>query len=202
MKDKTRDKIEEFWEWFINSEKLIIEIINDDFHEGRKSLSRNMDNFILQFGMFTWEMGPTGDRYYLTISPNGNEELFEVSREIVAYAPDLKQWKFHAAKPKKEWDLKFKVFDDFMTPHEVDASSWEYFLSRNASQKIEINILARNINYLDGETKLTAADVVVTSLLGEAFKIQNVESIKVLDKFDSIQSEKSSSIYKLSSEFS
>lgn len=202
MKDKTRDKIEEFWEWFINSEKLIIEIINDDFHEGRKSLSRNMDNFILQFGMFTWEMGPSGDHYYLTISPNGNEELLEVSKEIVAYAPALKQWKFYAAKPKKEWDLRFKVFDDFMTPHEVDASSWRYFLNRNALEKIEITILAKNISHLDGETKLTAADLVVTSLLGEDFKIQNVGFIKVLDKFDSIQSAKTSSIHELSNEFS
>src|SRR5690606_8077079 len=125
---------------------------------GRKSLARNMDNFVLHFGMFTWEMGPVDGRYYLTISPNGNEELLEVSEELIASAPELKRWNFYAAKPKKEWDLKFKVFDDFMTPHEVDASDWQYVWEHGPSRKITITVMANSIHHLDDETKLSAAD--------------------------------------------
>lgn len=199
MKDSIREKMEEFWEWFANNEKLIAEILDDDFHEGRKSLARNMDNFILQFGMFTWEMGPAEGNYYLTISPNGNEELLEVSKELVSYAPVLSRWKFYASKPKKEWDLKFKVFDDWMTGHEVDASDWEYIIEQNrAASKIEIVIAAKSIAHLDKDTKLSAADVVVTSLVGEEYKILNVGSIKVVDTFETNDAENSKSIFELS----
>ena len=201
MKDKVREKMEEFWEWFANNEKLIAEILNDDFHEGRKSLARNMDNFILQFGMFTWEMGPAEGHYYLTVSPNGNEELLEVSKELVSYAPVLRRWKFYASKPKKEWDLKFRVFDDWMTGHDVDASDWEYLIERvSTASKIGIVIAAKSIAHLDQDTKLSAADVVVTSLIGEAFKIQKVESIQIVDEFDEISAAKSKSIFKLGEE--
>lgn len=201
MKDKIREKMEEFWEWFANNEKLIAEILNDDFHDGRKSLARNMDNFILQFGMFTWEMGPVEGKYYLTISPNGNEELLEVSKELVSYAPVLSQWEFYASKPKREWDLKFRVFDDLMTGHDVDASDWEYYIERvSTASKIKVFIAAKSIAHLDEHTKASAADLVVTSLVGEEYKIRNVDSIKVVNSFETTEAAKPKSIFRLGNE--
>lgn len=202
MKSEIREKIEEFWEWFASSEKWITEILNDDYHEDRKSLVQTMDNQILQFGMFTWEMGPKGDgQYFLTISPNGNEELLQVSKQIIALSPELKNWEFFYAKPAKDWDLKFSVFDDFMDEHPVDASGWRYLIQRPSKRNAQVIIEAENISHLDEETKMTAGDLVVTSLLGEAFKIYHIGKIIVVNQFDADEKSGSKSIFDLSKEF-
>lgn len=185
MKDIEKEKIEAFWQWFCNSVDQIKEVLSNDHHEGRKSLVKTMDNQVLQFGMFTWEMGPSEEQhYFLTISPNGNEELLEISKQIVKLSPTFPDWEFYYAKPAKKWDLKFRVFDDFMEEHRIDASSWQYLIENNSSNDIEIVIEAGNLSHLDQETKITAVDLVVTSLIGEAFKIYNVKGLQVMNAFD------------------
>lgn len=198
MKDQEREKIEEFWEWFVNNETHIKEVLADDYHEGRKSLVKTMDNQILQFGMFTWEMGPEGDKnYYLIISPNGNGELLEKSKEIIALSPGLRNWKFYYARPAKEWDLKFSVFDDFMEEHKVDASGWNFILEKSEGNSNNIIVEAQNLKHLDEETKLTAGNLVVSSLLGEAFKINFIDKVKIVNHFESLQESNRRSIFEL-----
>src|SRR5690606_8768571 len=108
MTEIDKDKIEEFWEWFSMNVDHIKEVLSDDFHEGRKSLVKTTDNQVLQFGMFTWEMGPLDEQlYFLTISPNGSEELLQISKQIIEGSPSFPDWKFYYAKPAKNWDLKF-----------------------------------------------------------------------------------------------
>lgn len=202
MKESDKEKIEAFWDWFANNVDHIKEVLANDFHEGRKSLVKTMDNQVLQFGMFTWEMGPTDEQvYFLTISPNGNEELLEISKQIMEFSPSFPDWNFYYAKPAKEWDLKFSVFDDFMEEHRVDASSWNYLIEGSSSKNIKILIEAGNLAHLDQETKMTAVDLVVTSLIGEAFKIYNVKSLLVVDVFDHQQTSIGKNINNLATEF-
>lgn len=202
MKESDKEKVEEFWEWFTKNINHIKEVLSNDHHEGRKSLVKTMDNQVLQFGMFTWEMGPLDEQFYfLTISPNGNEELLGISKQIIEFSPNLPDWKFNYAKPAKEWDLKFSVFDDFMEEHRIDASSWNYLIERKSSNNINIIIEAGNLAHLDQETKMTAVDLVVTSLIGEAFKIYNIKSLQAVDFFDPQQISIGKKIHDLATEF-
>lgn len=202
MKEIEKEKIEDFWEWFANNVNHIKEVLSNDFHGGRKSLVKTMDNQVLQFGMFTWEMGPLDEQlYFLTISPNGNEELLEISKQIMERSPSFPEWSFNYAKPAKKWDLKFSVFDDFMEEHKIDASSWNYLIEQNKSNDINIVIEAGNLSHLDQETKMTAVDLVVTSLIGEAFKIYNVKGLRVVDAFDPQQISNGKDIHDLATAF-
>lgn len=198
MKDAEKEKIEEFWDWFANNENHIKEVLTDDYHGGRRSLVKNMDNQILQFGMFTWEMGPQGDKtYYLIISPNGNEELLETSREIINLSPEFDDWEFHYARPAKEWDLRFAVFDDFMEEHKIDASDWKFFLEKSKAKRVNIIVEASNLKHLDEETKLTAGNLVVTSLLGEVLKIKFIDKIQMVSELEGLQKKSRKSIFEL-----
>ena len=116
-------KIEKLWKWFVANENQIIDSFQNeslvDFIVG------NLDNLILDFGMFAWEIGPgKAKSWFFTISPNGDKDLMVVSKKIMAAAPTLDDWEFNYCKPAKEWDRKFIIYDCNMNQQHIDASNW------------------------------------------------------------------------------
>jgi hypothetical protein len=180
-----KNKIKSFWEWFMDNEELIKEIVSDESHTDRVSLVHSLDNQILEFGMFTWEIGPGSHKpFFLTISPNGDKKLLEISKLIMKSSPKLADWEFNHSKPVKDWNLKFTLYDGYMIERNIDASVWNYVVLQTAANKMEIIIEAANINKLDDETQLIAAELVVTSMLGEERKINEVSGIRIVKEFE------------------
>ena len=184
-KEIVKKKIKLFWEWFINNEALMRAVVNDDFHEQRESLINAIDNQVLDFGMFTWEIEENKEnKISFTISPNGNVELLELSKFIIEHAPNLSNWKFNYAKPIKNWDFTFSVFDDYANEHEIDASEWNFVLLPVNDNKVKVIIEANNITNLDYETKLSAGNFVLTNTLGEECKINNVYEVEIVNELE------------------
>lgn len=178
-------QIEAFWEWFVANEMQIKEILDDDIHPKRDALVRAMDDHILGFGLFTWEMGPTNSNaFYLTISPNANKELLEISKSIIALAPSLDNWAFYYAKPVREGDLVLNLYDEDFNEHQVDAMGWQFVLTSDLNGKANIVLEAPNMAPLDLETRLEAGNLVVSSLLGEEKRINAVRKIDVVIAFE------------------
>lgn len=175
-----------FWDWFVANEEKIKEILDDDIHPQRDALVREMDNHILGFGLFTWEMGPIehSRSFYLTISPNSDKDLLEISKSIIALAPDFRDWTFNYAKPVKEGDLLLNLYDEDFNEHRVDALEWHFVLVPQGNKKTDIIIEAPNMSQLDNETRLEAGSLVVSSLLGEEQRIRLVRKIDIVDIFD------------------
>lgn len=178
-KDLFKSKIKEFWKWFVINEQKF-RIISDP-HAVREML----DNQVLQFGVFSWEIGE-GIRksHTFTISPNGNPKMLRRSEAIIGEAPELAHWEFFAAKPSREWNFIFEMYDSFMVKREIDAAEWEYIIRMTPEQKLRILIYAENIDFLDEEDKVVASDLVINTIIGEMDKIYYVDSISFVDFVD------------------
>ena len=84
-----------------------------------------------------------------------------------------------------------------MEEHKVDASEWKFVVEKSEGNSNNIIVEAQNLKHLDEETKLTAGNLVVTSLLGEAFKINFIDKVKIVNQFEKLQKENSRSIFEL-----
>ena len=176
-------KIENLWRWFVANENQIIASFQNE--SLANYIVEHLDNLILDFGMFTWEIGPGKVKpWFLTISPNGDKDLIKVSQKIIEHAPNLDDWEFNYCKPAKVWDRKFIIYDINMNEQNIDASNWKYVMLRNEDGMIDLILEAKNITHLDDDTSRTAANIIVTNEIGEETKIQKILSVDIVDKLE------------------
>ena len=191
-----KNKINDFWNWFAEHEEKF-RIIQDP-HAVREML----DNQILQFGAFAWEIGEGKDKpHTLTISPNGNSKLLRRSQAIIGEAPDSKYWEFFAAKPPRDWDFIMEMYDAFMVKQTVDTAEWEYLFRMTPEFKLRILLYAENIDSFDEDDKKSASDFVVDSIIGEADRIDFVDSIEFISFVDETQEDDIKSLLEMKVEF-
>ncbi len=183
---ENEDKIMEFWRWFVKSESTIKNCIENESSAGREDLVDQLNQLILNIGTFTWDIGlDDSNSWFLTISPNGDKDLFKVTRETMELAPDHMNWIFYSSKPAKKWDRKFSVYNYDFDVVEVDASPWHYVAFGEDDGSLELIIEAKNIEHLDPETALNAANNFVVSEIGEALKIEKIGSVEIVRQFES-----------------
>ena len=76
-------KIDQFWSWFVQMEGPIRSFFTEEEPVNKDLIIESMNNRVLDFGMFTWEIGPGMNQpYYFLISPNGDKERLQISRQI------------------------------------------------------------------------------------------------------------------------
>ena len=191
-----KNKISDFWNWFVEHEEKF-RVIQDP-HAAREML----DNQILQFGVFAWEIGEGFDKpHTFTISPNGNSKMLRRSQAIIGEAPDLKYWEFFAARPARDWDFILEMYDSFMVKQKVDTADWEYLFRLTPEFKIRVLLYAENIDFFDEDDKKSASDFVLNSIIGEADKIDYVDSIEFIPFVDETQEDDLKSLHELKFEF-
>jgi hypothetical protein len=191
-----KNKINDFWNWFVEHEEKF-RIITDP-HAAREML----DNQILPFGVFAWEIGEGQNKpHTLTISPNGNSKMLRRSQAIIGEAPDLKYWEFFAARPARDWDFILEMYDSFMVKQRIDTSDWEYLFRLTPEFKIRVLLYAENIDFLDADDKISASDFVINSIIGEADKIDYVDSIEFIPFVDETQEDDIKSLLEMKFEF-
>jgi hypothetical protein len=191
-----RNKINDFWSWFVEHEEKF-RIIRDP-HAAREML----DNQILQFGVFAWEIGEGRDKpHTFTISPNGNSKMLRRSQAIIGEAPEMKHWEFFAARPARDWDFILEMYDSFMVKQQVDSAEWEYLFRLTPEFKVRILLYAENIDFFDDDDKRSAADFVINSIIGEADKIDYVDSIEFIPFVNETQEDDIKSLLELKFEF-
>jgi hypothetical protein len=165
----------DFWKWFTKN--------SDRLHSNNydTSLLKKFDDTISSWNL-GWEIGPgLTTENSLTISPNGDKELLEQTEKIINAAPALENWEFYSWKQSKENWHKVKLVD---REAEVDAIDWTYVLLKYPDHKIEILIKADNLKSFDITTKELAVDLVLTNLLGEKRKIEELNFIDIVNEFD------------------
>ena len=189
-----KNKIDYFWEWFVKHERQFREISDP------VATRELLDNQVLQFGIFSWEIGEGRSKpHSFTISPNGDPKMLRRSEAIVGEAPELPEWEFFAAKPAEDWDFIFKMFDSTMLQQTINASEWKYLIEIEAEQKLKILFYTENIDFLDADDKLSAADFVLNQTIGEMEKIYYIDGVSFIDFLEKDQEEdfKSMAVFKL-----
>lgn len=102
-----------FWQWFANNNERLT-MIGDLDDDGRKAI---IDELQIQLDIYceglTFEIGePTPSGRILTLSAEGDVELFRFVDDLVENAPDFDWWEFVAFKQPKGTDLKV-TFDKY-----------------------------------------------------------------------------------------
>lgn len=178
------ERVDAFWEWFVLNEERIVAILNNEESRDKESLVQSLNDWVLQLGMFSWEMGRGQRRpYFFTISPNRDPELFALSQQIIDAAPELPQWELNDAKPAQQWDLRLNIYDNDLNEWRVNASSWKFILLSKPHNKVKVRILAKNIAKLDAEARASAAELYVSGVAGEALRIRHVAGIEITSSF-------------------
>ena len=175
------EKIMAFWQWFVKSESIIKDCIENETEKTREHVVEQLNNLILNIGAFSWDIGLDGSNsWFLTISPNSDKDQFKVSKEIMEYAPTHMNWTFHSSKPAKNWDRIFKIHNHNLDLVNIDANPWNYIVFEEGDGQLELIFEANNITHIDEETALSAAHEFVTHELGEALKIKRIASVKIV----------------------
>lgn len=179
------EKIEAFWRWFVQNNSFIKDSIQGESAKDRATVVEKMNNYILDLGLFTWDLGLNDENmWFLTISPNGDSELLEISQRIMEDAPTHLDWEFHASKPAKNWNRIFFVYNEQMDELEIDANDWEFIATPAGDGKITLLLEARNIEMLDIETAEQAANVFLVNEIGELAKISILQEVKIVSKIE------------------
>lgn len=183
--NSNEEKILKFWQWFVKNEDNIKNCIENESAKDREFIVDQLNEYILDIGTFTWDIGlDDTNSWFLTISPNGDEDLFKVTQEVISYAPDHMNWIFYSSKPAKIWDRKFEIYNTEFDVVSIDASYWHYIAFEDEDGRLELILEARNIIHLDYDTAVTAANQFVIGELGEALQIKRISSIEIVDQFD------------------
>ncbi|MGN7706874.1 hypothetical protein [Chryseobacterium sp. 22543] len=176
MKEK---EFNNFWNWikidieYLAPKKITTEYVN------------LLDAEIERIGDFSWEIGFDNrvNKNFLTISPEGDAELLELSRKIINEAPFIKDWIFYSAKPPKQWKLIFNLLinDEKI---QFNASEWKYILYKYPDNVYDIVIKVPKSYLPYAEYFYQIGDIAVTGELGEAFVIEYINEIELVYEFD------------------
>lgn len=174
---KMADNIISFWNWFKENE--------DDLQPDKitSELINKLDEKILSFGDYNWEIREGSKKSnMLIISPGGNVDLLEETKNIINLSPNLNNWEFCHYKPAKVWDYQFSI-EDKGVKRMINASNWEYVLLKFPNGTYDIIIKADSLNVLPKEYHLTSVDIVLESILGEELSLNLIKNIDLVDKF-------------------
>lgn len=163
------------WAWFLANADAVASQLEQRSDDELPPALAELDSLVAAFGQnISWEIGPLGDRLFLAISPGGDAEQFQLTKEIVALAEPPEGWVLLPAKPAKEWNrsLQFAGLD-------VDANRWLFRIRRWDDGGLGV------IWGIPSDYGLPEADqnllgwLVLESEIGEATAIERVVDVEV-----------------------
>lgn len=171
--------IADFWEWFQESEPKIRQIVKAGTATEQAWLKEQLDRYLLSIGKFSWEINK-GDTttYELVISPNRDHDLFKASRKIMEEAPALEHWTFLSSKKANPALEPFQLYDDATNLRSFTPLEWKVAKVQTV-KGLEIQVESEDFTNCDLETALFAAEITLSSFLGEALFMEKVGSVVI-----------------------
>ena len=183
------NSIDDFWNWFLTIEGKLSEGVFTD------EMLNELDSRILAFGQFTWEIGPGKIKENsFVVSPGGDKDLLDVSKEIIASAPLHPKWEFYPAVPIKAWEYIFNFQSIDGNLIELDASGWEYVLLEYPDETVEIILKAPSLMELTVDDRIIAAEILLDGAIGEEIRIEKIGFIDIVGEFEQEYKDRSSPI--------
>lgn len=173
-----------FWTWFqANAMALANALQVGDTAEVEEHMKEGQTLLPPRLG---WEIGPGAQGgHMLAFSLNGDLENLRAAEELVASAPSIPGWEFHAGRPVKRWDLRFSLRNQLGRRIDLDANKWRYSLVGFEDCKyFDIRIVCREAELLDDDSKQRAARVVLQGLLGERKFLEAIDRVRMVAGHD------------------
>jgi len=156
------DSIDHFWSWFVKNEKRLRNFQSDP--------DKYLNELFIQVkkikaGLAIEFEPPQNGIINMTVSANGNPELFQLVRDIVERAPAVKGWKFFAFRQRMPAtavkEMKLKVGELVL-----DASQMKFFPVIE-NQQLNIIIYAKGITEQNYNQVAYACFILLDNILGE-----------------------------------
>jgi len=180
---KLQNLITNLWDWFEDHLELLEDVVANNGHPHTEFVIEELNKHVLSIGKLKWELrNPAESHFSLLLSPNNDRDLLAITKNIMRQAPELSNWTFYSA-IQPTGKLTTAVYDQEMDAQEVDATSWWAVLIETNEDRFELFIEADNLSYLDEDTQMIAADLILTALLGEENKIKHLAGMELVDSF-------------------
>jgi hypothetical protein len=174
---KKHSHTRKFWDWF----RQVADVLAANVENA--TLIRELDRQVRSLDpKLSWEIGPGLSKpWQLVISPNLNRGLRETTREIVARAPLLPAWEFHAARQPKKWHYRLELGGDKMP---IDASAWTFILIQYPDGSHEVLLKGKDLPPLSKSERWQAAAIALESILGEDMVIDRIDEFELVDELE------------------
>jgi hypothetical protein len=165
-----KDSIDEFWEWFVSNEKRLRAIQNDS----TQTLSQIGDRARkIDSGLAIEYEPPINGIINVTVSADGNRDLFPLVQRIVQKAPKIEGWTFVAFRqrvPMKGITLKMQSI-------ELDPEKMKFF-PLPSGDSLDVILYANNVTEDNFNQMAYASLLLVDNILGE------YDCVKKVRKYD------------------
>lgn len=195
---ENEEKILAFWQWFVKSESIIKECIENENSTHKEYVVDQLNELILSIGIFSWDIGlDDDDNWFLMISPNGEEDMFKLSKAIMSYAPEHMDWLFYSSRQPLNWNREFTVYDTEMDEVTIDANNWHVLIIEDEQENLELILEAKNISHLDEETSGIAVEQFLVKEIGEAKLMESISSLSIVEEMEKEHQEVKVSVLEL-----
>lgn len=182
--EELEEQIASFWEWFELNRTIIEDIVSEKDQSKTDFIVGKLDEFILSFGRLKWTVkNPSNNQFTFTISPNNDRELLRITSAIIQNAPNFSNWQFYDA-IQPDGNLELTLYDTEMNTQAVNAREWHFMLELCPTDRFNLIIAVNQTDHLDEDTEMVAVDLILTALLGERLKIEQIEELEIVDEFD------------------
>ena len=182
---KKQDPIEKFWKWFQANEKGL-----RDFQKNPdKTLTQVLDSAKkIQSGLAIEFEPPKNNIITLTVSADGNRDLFPIVKEIVEKAPKIEGWTFVAFRQRMPSD-KVKGMVLKAQDHELHPDKMKFF-PVVSGDSLDIIIYANNVTEENYNQVAYGGLLLIDNILGEydcVTKVRNYDFQNMPTKQDELK---------------
>ncbi|HEX2846537.1 MAG TPA: hypothetical protein VHN59_08310 [Chitinophagaceae bacterium] len=175
-----KDSIDNFWGWFVKNEKRLRNFQSDP--------DKYLNELFIQVkkikaGLAIEFEPPQNGIINMTVSANGNPELFQLVRDIVERAPAVKGWKFFAFRQRMPAtavkEMKLNVGQLVLDPAQMK------FFPVIDNQQLNIIIYAKGITEQNYNQVAYACFILLDNVLGEydcTVKVNNFDFQQMPDQ--------------------
>lgn len=166
-----KDPIENFWKWFKANQKRLRKFEDDPDRHLTEMLVQTKK---IQPGLAIELEPPKNGIIHMTVSADGNEDLFGLVKNIIAKAPAIKGWKFIAFRqrmtPEQVSGMKLKAQN-----HELDPEQMKFFPVIDGDT-LDLIIYAKGITEENYNQVAYGALLLLDNILGEYDCVTKVRS--------------------------
>lgn len=166
------ERVRSFWAWFEQVAPTLASQLDE------QEAIAELDRRVSDLGDFAWEVGPGfSARHMLAISPDGEVDLLEVTRAIVAMAPNMSGWEFYSSRQPRPLTA-FTLERVGGQRVQVDPRTWRYVLFRHPDGVFDLVVEMADLAEASDEEKYSAAVVFADASLGEGVRLRLIREIE------------------------
>ncbi|MCM8528163.1 MAG: hypothetical protein NE327_16695, partial [Lentisphaeraceae bacterium] len=130
-----------------------------------------------------WEAGPGQSKeYFLAFSPGYNVDKLSITKAMISEAPELNDWEFLPAKPRKSWTTRTVYLPTQNGEIELNFDKWKYSLtSFNKGEFYDVNLTPDVLPELITNEEIERAGYfLVQSEIGQLMFLEFVDRVNIV----------------------